>query len=436
MSAARAGVRRHHSTRFQFVEIDGKLLEMSRLDFSRKLIQKLLGFTPADLNCILTLPFNKGFDVSFKNAALLNDFWQRFDTHKTQFSMFKVEKLTDNTQKTVIVRMFNETVNGEDICTWLGRFCTVRGQAMKVYDEDGIWNCSWRVPIKQWEDPQGFQGLRHLPQMIVLGENRGYIYYQGMPKLCRRCGEFGHLVEACQKVFCNKCREIGHPFEECPNGRRCNLCGDLAHLYRDCPKSFANKVKAHQMAVEEETQQDNKEAEPISNLPPNPVVGGEKADDRGKERAKTNEGAEGNRGMKLHQSVMGKKTDSIGQREEEDSAQDNQELQNVVEEVSGKVSNDFLAASSRGKKRNARSPVEEKKEKRDRVGLPSDSSSSEDLNRFFPLDSPNEISFLSIELQTSTPRASPKGEQFRSLDSPNREGKGKRVLQDIDTLLN
>lgn len=282
MSANHTSMWRHHSVRFTFKETNEKQTLMSRLDFSRNLVQKSLKFRPEHIKCILTLPFSKGFDLSFCSAILLRDFWTHFEHVKTQFYAFSVEKLTDYTYKMVIVRMFNETVNADDICLWLGRYCIVKGQTTKVRDEDGIWNCAWKVPIQQWQDPHGFQGLKHLPSVIVLANNRGYIHYQGQPKLCRKYGEHRHLAEACQQIICGKCREIGHTFEECTNGRKCNLCGETNHLFRDCPLSFANKLKVAKLTAEgqngrreeavdeliEEAEREN------SNFPPNSVTGG------------------------------------------------------------------------------------------------------------------------------------------------------------------
>ena len=95
-----------------------------------------------------------------------------------------------------------------------------------MFDVDGIWKCVWQVPIRLLRDSEGYEGKKHLP--IVLGENRGLIYYQGQPKLCRKCSAYGHLAEACKKIVCVKCREVGHQTADCPNGRKCNLCGGKA----------------------------------------------------------------------------------------------------------------------------------------------------------------------------------------------------------------
>ena len=240
MSAPYAGRGRHHTVRFKPDEV---LQGLSRLDFSRKYILGVLKFVAADINCIVQLPMRKGFDVSFSAAYKLREFWNRFENAKDQFDAFQVEELTDSSEKVVTVRMFNETVKGVDLKVWLARFCTVKAEPTKHYDADGIWDCSWRVRVKQVPDPQSYQGLKQIPSVIMLGENRGYIYYAGQPKLCRKCGEHGHLVEACKNIVCGKCREIGHVFENCPNGRRCNLCGENNHLFRNCPKSFANIAK-------------------------------------------------------------------------------------------------------------------------------------------------------------------------------------------------
>ena len=390
MSGNFAGMRRHHSVRFFLRDQDGIFRGMSRMDFSRKLIQKTLNFQPSDLNCILALPLNRGFDVSFSSAGLLREFWIRFEKVKAQFSAFSVEKLTDNSLKTVIVRMFNETVNADDICLWLGRFCTVKGHATKVRDEDGIWNCAWRVPIQQWQDPQGFQGLKQLPSMIVLGENRGYIHYQGQPKLCRKCGEHGHLAEACQQVFCGKCREIGHNFEECTNGRKCNLCGEANHLFRDCPKSFANKLKAARANGEGQNGGQVEAFEELfgeenSNLPPNAAIGGE-------EPAEAGEGPPPLVESSVEGVVMQAGGGASSEYEQVQSQEDSEDAPLP----------DAQQAKRPASELSTDSPVVS--EKRGRVGTLSDSSSVEEP-RVFPSSSPNEVSFLTIALQ-STPKES------------------------------
>ena len=268
MSASHAGMAGRHHT-FRFNRLEGVLEGLSRLDFTKKYILGLLAFPAKDINCIIQLPMNKGFDVSFRTASVKAEFRIRYENVKDQFKPFHVEELNDNRVKTVTVRMFNETVKEGEINVWLGRYCSVLDQPTKVEDAYGIWDCSWRVKVKLTPDPQGYQGLKQIPSLIVLGENRGYIYYAGQPKLCRKCGEHGHLAEACKNVVCKKCREIGHVFENCPNGKSCNLCGEKNHLYRNCPKSFANIAKKGSQHVPQNGRTNNSAnvANVVANVP-------------------------------------------------------------------------------------------------------------------------------------------------------------------------
>ena len=161
----------------------------------------------------------------------------------------------------------------------------MRASPSKVVDEDGIWTGSWRVPVKFQVDPSGFGGWRHPPSMIVLWENRGLIYYVGQPKLCRRCGVLGHLVEACNAMVCQKCQEVGHEAAACPTGRKCNLCGDSSHMFRDCPDSFANRTRRGRPSSRARQQEGEERKAGEAGEPGGEAGKGEGGEGKGKEEA-------------------------------------------------------------------------------------------------------------------------------------------------------
>lgn len=402
-------------------EKGGKIMELSRLDFSRKFLQKELGFHPAQVNCILALPYGKGFDVSFANASFLREFWGQLQNslniQGSLTAMFEVTKLTDNSIKTVIIRMYNETVQPEDVAVWLGRYCNVKGPLVQVKDPDGIWTGAWRVTVQQREDPGGYGGLKAIPSTIVLGENRGHVHYQDQPKLCRKCGEHGHLAEACKKVVCMKCREVGHRYEECTNGRSCNLCGERSHLIRGCPFSWANKVRAErrerETAAADRTSERQGEGtavaeevvvEPVvvENVVVEPVVvegaegavvekvGGEDNPPPPIPLPQINVTPEGERAEK----------DGPGEILSENSPSGSDSMETVSERDMGEGV-EILEEHLPPRKRNAEelSDPEQGDEKKGKVEW--ESSQGEEEPRTFPPNSPNTISFLSPVLTSS-----------------------------------
>lgn len=238
--------RRHNAVRFTRTQQEETEPGLTRLEFSRTILQRGMGFSPSDLNCLVKLPgLKEVFEVSFRNPQKLQEMWSFWGENKylAPYKEFCVDALTDREMKVVTVQFFNEAVSDYDITTWLNRYGRVSSEGRKITDEDGVWTGARKWLVRLNVDPSGIGGVRHIPNSIVLGPNRGLVFYNGMPKLCRKCGELGHLAAACTVV---KCRNCGAPHEtsHCREERQCNLCGKKGHLFKDCPSSYANMARA------------------------------------------------------------------------------------------------------------------------------------------------------------------------------------------------
>ncbi|MBN3310388.1 ZCHC3 protein, partial [Amia calva] len=130
-------------------------------------------------------------------------------------SNFVVDALTDREIKIVTIQFYNEAVVEYDVEVWLRRHCEILSDSRRVNDEDGVWTGARRWQMHLQVEMAAIGG--------VLGENRGLVFYHGMPKLCRNCGALGHLAAACTVI---KCKVIGgeHQTRTCKQERACNQC--------------------------------------------------------------------------------------------------------------------------------------------------------------------------------------------------------------------
>lgn len=217
---------------------------MDRLQFSRLVIQKELGFTPHQLDYVFALPGKKTFEVIFTTFMLFEQCLVRFEQRKLnnpRLANIELTSLSEREPKAVTVIMYSEKVTTEDIITWLSFHCSVI-RSMELRDEDGVRTGARRIYIRLRRE--GVSGdLHHLPSTIQLGPHRGHVFYAGQPKTCRKCGSSSHLAANCNATFCRNCQSAQHTTKDCNQPMRCNLCSSSSHTFRSCPRSYANRVR-------------------------------------------------------------------------------------------------------------------------------------------------------------------------------------------------
>ncbi|KAM5245917.1 zinc finger CCHC domain-containing protein 3 [Ctenodactylus gundi] len=213
------------------------------------LILRSIGMDPSDIFAVIQIPGSREFDVSFRSAEKLALFLRGYEEKRERedcWENFVVLGRSKSSLKTLFILFRNETVDVEDIVTWLKRHCDVLAVPVKVTDRFGIWTGEYKCEI---ELRQGEGGVRHLPGAFFLGAERGYSWYKGQPKTCFKCGSRTHMSGNCTQDRCFRCGEEGHQSPFCRKGIVCNLCGKQGHAFAQCPKAVHNSLAAQLTGV-------------------------------------------------------------------------------------------------------------------------------------------------------------------------------------------
>ncbi|KAL6056955.1 hypothetical protein STEG23_010815 [Scotinomys teguina] len=213
------------------------------------LILRSIGMDPDDIYAVIQIPGSREFDVSFRSADKLALFLRVYEEKRELedcWENFVVLGRSRSSLKTLFILFRNETVDVEDIVTWLKRHCDVLAVPVKVTDRFGIWTGEYKCEI---ELRQGEGGVRHLPGAFFLGAERGYSWYKGQPKTCFKCGSRTHMSGTCTQDRCFRCGEEGHLSPYCRKVIVCNLCGKRGHAFAQCPKAVHNSVAAQLTGV-------------------------------------------------------------------------------------------------------------------------------------------------------------------------------------------
>ena len=72
------------------------------------------------------------------------------------------------------------------------------------------------------------------PSILVAGEFVR-VWYPTQPKMCRRCGDPGHMVAQCSSFRCFNCEAPGHRVEDCERLPLCSICLAEDHSTDVCP---------------------------------------------------------------------------------------------------------------------------------------------------------------------------------------------------------
>lgn len=200
--------------------------------------------TVSQILCLQDFPGQGIYDVTFLSTEVC---WNVFEKAKEKegtgvLKGIGVIPLFMEEDKMIIVHMYSPFSDVLKVRAFLKNYCEELKGGEKVLNKYKIWTGKYRFFGKFKLDKSCVGGVKRPPAVFSIGGERGYLYYQGQPRYCRKCFSYGHIATECEMTEkCRFCKQIGHKAKDCTATRTCDICQEAGHLANQCPLYTSQK---------------------------------------------------------------------------------------------------------------------------------------------------------------------------------------------------
>lgn len=191
-----------------------------------------------DVLCLQDFPNQGIYDVTFPSTAIC---WNIFEAAKKKkgegaLKFLQVIPLFMEEEKMIVVHMYNPFADPALVRAFLDNYCEVLKGGEPILNRYKIWTGKYRYYGRFKMDWDCIGGVKRPPPVFTIGGERGFLFYQGQPKYCRKYLMYGHTNNECEmSEKCRICQQVGHKAKDCKAGKVCDICKRAGHLAKQCP---------------------------------------------------------------------------------------------------------------------------------------------------------------------------------------------------------
>lgn len=227
------------------------------------LLTGVLGLRVSDILCLQDFPNQKLYDVTFYSTEVCWNTYEQFKLIEDSEigRKFGVQPLFMQEEKVITVHLYNPFADINLVRAFLSNYCDDLRGGDKIFNNFKIWSGKYRFFGTFKNDSSCVGGVRRPPAVFTIGGERGFLFYPGQPRYCRKCMRYGHVSGECdQELKCRFCGKGGHVARDCKEGRVCDICQKPGHMAKQCGtyqaarKEWLSKVLSQGKEKREERQ--------------------------------------------------------------------------------------------------------------------------------------------------------------------------------------